>query len=202
MGGPGSGRHWHYGAKDTTDDYRMLDVRRLQRDGLLTPGRVFGWQWTRREEVVASIQVRVEIGRVILTYRHRSGGSDWKSEEYPVLLDWTSCHYGGQRAWLLCPAQGCKRRVAILYGGGIFACRHCYQLAYPSQRETDDDRAARQADKIRERLGWVPGILNGAGGKLKGMRWQTFWRLLAQHNILVNESLAGAMQRFGIKIEV
>ena len=202
MGGPGSGRHWHYGAKDTTDDYRMLDVRRWQRDSLLTPGRAFGWQWTRREEVVASIQVRVETGRVILTFRHRCGGSDWKNEEYPVLLDWAPCHYGGQRAWFLCPAQGCKRRVAILYGGGIFACRHCYRLAYPSQRETDDDRAARQADKIRERLGWVPGILNGAGCKPKGMRWQTYWRLLAQHNILVNESMAGAVRRFGIKIEI
>jgi len=28
MGGCGSGRHWHFGAKDTTDDYRALDVRR------------------------------------------------------------------------------------------------------------------------------------------------------------------------------
>ena len=92
--------------------------------------------------------------------------------------------------------------MAILYCGGIFACRHCYRLAYPSQREPDDDRAARQAEKIRERLGWVPGILNGAGGKQKGMRWQNFWRLSMQHNALVNESLAGAMQRFGIKIEV
>ena len=27
--------------------------------------------------------------------------------------------------------------------------------------------------------------------------WQTFWRLSAQHNVFVNESLAGAMQRFG-----
>ena len=37
------------------------------------------------------------------------------------------------------------RRVAILYGSGIFACRHCDRLAYPSQHKTDDDRAGRQA---------------------------------------------------------
>lgn len=202
MGGLGSGRHWHYGGKDTTDDYRTLDVRRWQRDGLLTPGRAFGWQWTRRGEVVASIQARAETGRIILSYRHRSGGSEWTNKEYPVLLDWTPCHYGGQRAWFMCPAQGCERRVAILYCGGIFACRHCYRLAYPSQRESDYDRAARQADKIRERLGWEPGILNGSGGKPKGMRWRTFERLTAEHDALVNESLAGAMRRFGIKIDI
>ena len=58
MGGCGSGRHWHFGAKDTTDDYRTLDVRRWQREGYLEPGRRFGWQWTRDSETVASIQVR------------------------------------------------------------------------------------------------------------------------------------------------
>ena len=64
MGGFGSGRR--QGGKDTTSDMRMLDVRRLQRDGLLTPGRAFGWQWTRNGEEVASIQIRTEIDRVML----------------------------------------------------------------------------------------------------------------------------------------
>ena len=43
MGGFGSGRG--QGGKDTTSDMRALDIRRLQRDGLLTPGRAFGWNW-------------------------------------------------------------------------------------------------------------------------------------------------------------
>lgn len=200
MGGMGSGRRWHFGASDTTDDYRSIDVRRWRRDGLLDPHQSFGWQWSRRGEVVASIQVRTEPDRVILTYRHRSGGSDWKDESYPVYLDWTACHLGGQRPWFLCPARGCGRRVAILYGGAIFACRHCYRLAYPSQREADDDRAARRADRIRERLGWEPGILNGNGLKPKGMHWRTFERLTAEHDAFVQESLAGMARRFGIKL--
>ena len=54
MGGWGSGRG--RSGKDTTSDYRALDVRRLQRDGLLTPGRSFGWNWTRDGETVASIE--------------------------------------------------------------------------------------------------------------------------------------------------
>lgn len=202
MGGYGSGRRWHYDAADSTEEYRRLDVRCWHRDGFLAIGRAFGWQWTRDGKALASIQVRTESDRVILTYRHRSRGAEWKSEEYPVRVVWTPCTYGGQRAWFICPARDCGRRVAILYGGGIFACRQCYRLAYPSQRETDDDRAVRQADKIRERLGWVPGILNGEGGKPKWMRWQTFWRLSAKHSALVNQSLAGAMQRFGINIEI
>jgi hypothetical protein len=143
MGGMGSGRRYRNDAADCADDYRSLDVRRWQRDGLLTPGRAFNWQWTRRGEIVASIQVRTEADRVTLNYRHRSGGKEWEDKNYSVRLDWTACTYGGRRAWFLCPAVGCGRRVAILYSGGIFACRHCYRLAYPSQRETDDDRAAR-----------------------------------------------------------
>jgi hypothetical protein len=37
--------------------------------------------------------------------------------------------------YLVARRAGCGQRVAILYGGDIFACRHCYQLAYPSARE-------------------------------------------------------------------
>jgi len=199
MGGMGSGRRWHYGANNTTDDYRAIDVRRWQREGLLTSGRVFVRQWTLNGEVTASIQVRVETDRLWLIYRHRSGGGEWKDENYPVRLDWTACNLGGQRPWFRCPARGCNRRVAILYGGGIFACRHCYRLAYPSQREASDDRALRRADRIRARLGWVPGIVNGGGFKPKGMHWCTFMRLFAEYNTSVDQSLAGMALRFGIK---
>jgi hypothetical protein len=93
MGGFGSGRG--QSGKDTTSDYRALDVRRLQRDGLLTPGRSFGWNWTRDGETVASIQVRAEADRVILNYRHKSGGSDWQPMDYPVQLEWTPCTWAG-----------------------------------------------------------------------------------------------------------
>ena len=199
MGGMGSGRHWHYGAKDTTGDYRSIDVRRWKRDGLLKANQSFGWQWSRDGEVVASIRVRTESGRVILNYRHRSGGDEWKDESYPIQLDWSACNFGGNRPWFLCPARGCGRRVAILYGGGIFACRHCYQLAYPSQRETYDDRATRRADKIRERLGWEQGILNPKGWrKPKGMHWHTFERLNKEHDAFVAVSLAGMAARLNL----
>jgi hypothetical protein len=74
----------------------------------------------------------------------------------------TPCNLGGWRAWFICPAVGCGRRVAILYGGGIFACRHCYRLADASSREDAGGRATRRADRLRARLGWHPGILGPA----------------------------------------
>ena len=198
MGGIGSGRRWHYGAKDTIDDYRSIDVRRWHRDGLLTPHQSFGWQWLRNGETVASIRVRTEQDRVVLTYSHRSGDGEWKNVCYPVSLDWSPCNFGGKRPWFHCPAKGCGRRVAILYGGAIFACRHCHQLAYPSQREVDYDRAARRANKIRERLGWEQGIFNPKGGKKpKGMHWRTFERLNIEHDAFVSESLSGIANEFG-----
>jgi hypothetical protein len=86
----------------------------------------------------------------------------------------------------------------MLYGGTVFACRHCHRLAYRCQRETDDDRAARRADTIRRRLGWAPGILNGSGSKPKGMHWRTFERLQTKHDAHVNEALAGMAARLGL----
>ena len=74
MGGFGSGRG--QGGKDTTNDMRALDVRRLQRDDLLTLGRSFNWQWSINGEKVADINIRVETDRVILNYRSRSNGGE------------------------------------------------------------------------------------------------------------------------------
>lgn len=190
MGGISSGRQWHFGAKDLTTDYRSIDVRRWGRDGLLAPDLDFGWQWSQGDEIVASIRVFTEVDRVILLYRQRQLGKGWQDECYPVHLDWTPCNMGGQRPWFRCPAAGCGRRVAILYGGTIFACRKCHQLAYPSQRENLGDRACRRADRIREKLGWEPGILNGHGLKPKGMHLRNFLNLCEQHDSFAHISLA------------
>lgn len=198
MGGIGSGRHGHFGAKNTIDNYRVLDVRVLQRDGSLTPNQSFSLRWSRNGKTTASIHVRTEPSQVTLNYRHQGGG-DWKNESYSVQLDWTVCNFGGERPWFLCPVKGCGRRVAILYSCAIFACRHCHQLAYPCQREVGYDRVARRADKIRGRLGWKQGIFNPKGWeKPKGMHWHTFERLNAEHDALVTKSLTGMAKQLGM----
>jgi hypothetical protein len=75
--------------------------------------------------------------------------------------------------------------VAILYGGPIFACRHCYGLVYRTQRQEDYERLDWKAEKIRARLGWRNRF---SGGKRKGMRWRTFERLVAEHDALTEEA--------------
>lgn len=169
---------------------------------MLKPSYWGGLQWSRNGETVASIGMRSEPGRVILMYRHRSVGEDWKDEEYLVYVARTPCNLGGSRAWFICPAAGCGRRVAILYGDGIFACRRCYQLAYASSREDVAGRAMRRADRIRERLNWEPGILNGEGDKPKWMRWRTFERLTAKHDALVSCSTQAMMQKLAIDTQL
>lgn len=197
MGGLGSGQ-WQVG-RNMTQDHRQLDVRQLQRGGFLENRQSLEWAWRRDGETVASIQIRTDADRLHLVYRHRRNG-EVKRMDYPVSLNWTSCHLGGRRAWFLCPASGCGRRVAILYIGaaGIFACRHCYQLAYACQRETAGLRAERRLNAVKRKLGWMDGALNPAGGKPKGQHWQTYERVRAQHDVMAGAVLAGLAAQTGM----
>lgn len=204
MGGIGSGRRWHYGTKDTTTSFRRLDVRRWARDGLLDKPHSFGWEWNNdRGEVKASINVRTKPNSVHLTYRSRIQGEDWRDYDYTIWLDRTPCNYGGTRPWFLCPAQKCGRRVAILYGGTIFACRNCHRLAYPSQNESQIDRAQRRANTLRARLGWEIGFEAPGIYKPKGMHQRTYNRLSQEVYALEDQvhaafvrSTAQFLQRF------
>jgi hypothetical protein len=198
MGGYSSGGH---GGKRCTEDMHRLDVRSLHRAGRLEAGQWFSWQWTRDGAVVASINIRTEAWGVTLSYRTRCYGDEWQDKTYPVRLVWTTCNYGGSRAWWLCPAAGCGRRVAVLFGGKVYACRHCHQLAYRTQREPAHDRASTQANKLRKRLGWQAGILHDIGGKPNGMHWDTYSRLKAQHDALVHQSLEGMSAKLGLTMQ-
>jgi len=193
MGGRGSGRRAGYGGKPETDDATPLDIRKLSRKGLLVPGNNFSWEWTVNNRVVSSISLRVERQALVLSYRKRSTG---ENIEQRVQIQTSACHLGGQRQWFTCPK--CARRVAVLYSPGrYFECRQCGELAYASQKEGAGDRSIRQADRIRKRLGWVAGIAHGDGGKPVGMHWQTFWRLKAKHDALVQVSLHDVARKLG-----
>lgn len=199
MGGIGSGRRYQSGC-DTTTDYRRLDVRQLQKHGVLKAGHRCAWNWYRGGEKTASIQVTAAPSQVILNYRHQRHESPWQSFNYPVNLDLTRCNLGGTRVWFRCPAAGCGRRVALLYLGssGIFACRKCYGLAYESQRERGYDRAARLADKICERLGWEEGVFSRNGSRPKGMHLRTYLHLRRRHYRLKRIALTGIAARLGM----
>ncbi len=175
MGGYGSGRTY-WASKDTTDECKGLDVRRLHRNGWLRPGRYCSVHWKRGDKPTGDIHVVAGNGYVELVYRYRRNGDPWQDVRERVQLTYTRCNYGGERPWFLCPE--CGRRVAILYGPGrLFLCRHCYNLAYESQRENAKDRALRRAQDIRRRLGGSASMFDSFPEKPKGMHWDTYMRL-------------------------
>jgi hypothetical protein len=97
----------------------------------------------------------------------------------------------------VCSAAGCGRRAAMLYIGstGLFACRHGCSLADDCRQECADNRATRRAERIRQRLGWEPGILNRPSRRPKGMHQRTFELLKAQHDVFVNAAVAEMAKR-------
>lgn len=198
MGGVGSGNFGHPypgTAQRTTQEYPKIDIRDWLRRGLLAPDRMFTLRWGYGGRVVLALKVSIEAGWVRLEHHY-----DNEVRRYSVRLDWLPCHFGGRQPYFLCPAKGCGRRITALYGAAVFACRHCQRLVYPCQHERADDRAARQANKIRERLGWEPGILNGEGDKPPGMSRKVYNRLVAKYDALACDTLEQMELRYGIKL--
>jgi hypothetical protein len=171
MGGFGSGRPSGVG-RTTVDACRSIDVNRLQREGCLRPGYSGGWQWTRDGQRVASIQMRRDRDHVVLSYQTQQHGEEWQDIEQSTSIVWMPCHFGGARPYFVCPGivNGivCSRRVVKLYGAGMyFLCRHCYRLAYASQREDRYDRALRRANNIPFGLAGSPVLRRRS---LRGLR--------------------------------
>lgn len=125
------GGYWRFDKKETTSHYRELDVRMLNRDGALKPGNIATVSWSSG----SSISVSAWHNYIKLIYNTLTD-----SYNYIVNLSWTECNYGGLRPWFICPQDECNKRVAILYGAKVFACRHCRNLAYDSQNESRSDR--------------------------------------------------------------
>lgn len=190
MGGWGSGRKIPGGPKPDTTSFRRLDVRALKRDGGLVKGTRYSLFWRRREFMPNAVEIDVAQDCLTLRHPYWNTKEGWLDLSYTVPLTRTACHLGGERPWFICPVPSCSRRVAILYGAVVFACRTCHGAAYPSQSETPEDRLIRKNNRLRRRLGWEPGIFNRPKGKPKGMHWRTYHRLEWQHTKMVERILA------------
>lgn len=121
---------------------------------------------------------------VVLEYRIRVGGADWRDLRQELPLDRTPCvALGGKQVWFRCPC--CGRRAALVYLNGYqgFVCRLCTGAIYRSQTEDKEARLTRKLRRIRARIG-----AQGADEqspiwnhpKPKGMHWKTFERVLDQ----------------------
>ena len=195
MGGRGSGRRSSYSGKAETNDSMPLDIRKISRNGLLVPGNSFSWQWLVCKREVASLNIRVDLQSMVLSYRMKSTD---ELVEQRVQTQTSPCNLGGQRHWFTCPR--CSKRVAVLYAPGrYFACRLCGGLGYATQKEGVGDRAMTKADRLRKRLGWPAGIAHGDGGKPKGMHWKTFLKLKIRHDTLVQVCLYDISRKLGFQ---
>ena len=170
------------GTSGTVESARSLDISCLNRAGCLRPGYRGSLEWNRDGKQVASIEFRREQDRLILSYRIRQNDGECRDIEQPAPVIWMPCRFGGERPYFVCPnivnGIACGRRVTKLYGAApYFLCRHCYRLAYASQREDRYDRALRQANKIRTRLGGETITDSVFPHRPTGMHHQTYERL-------------------------
>ena len=158
-------------SKNTTDQYHAIDIRELAK-GSLQPGDSGLSEWTRSGTPTGFLLYRALEDELRLFYGYRYNDA-WETVDETLYFDYSDCHFGGVRQWFSCPQ--CGERVAVIYAGH-FACRHCLNLAYESQRENSFLRSIRRWEKTVKKLGgdrWTTGIPD----RPKGMHWETYFRL-------------------------
>lgn len=143
MGGLGSGER--QSKKSMVEGRFYLDVADLKRWKLLVgiTNRAGSFEWRRGEGDVSSVSYLLTVGpnrgTLRLMYSIKSANTDL---DYSIPLVKTPCHLGGARWWFSCPLSRnnvkCGRRVRKLYlDGNYFGCRHCHNLTYRTQQESD-----------------------------------------------------------------
>ena len=153
---------------------------------------------TKSDRAVADRQVQLDIRALRRQGRIEPGAEQVllriDGRPVQVRLDYTACNLGGQRVWWRCPC--CGRRAAIIYVvRSKTACRCCWRLRYKVEALNDGDKAFRRADKLRARLGWVPGVAFGEGHRPKGMHRATYDKLLNRYRAAELQAL-GAMEHY------
>lgn len=119
------------------------------------------WPWLQR----------LSVNRWSVQIQFQSGGAQ------SISVQWTPCHFGGARPWLVC--SHCQCRVGKIYsnGGPYCACRLCYDLRYSSQRRGAKSQRWLTALKLRMRLGGVASLAAPFPKRPNGMHRRTYNRL-------------------------
>ncbi len=205
MGGIGSGSWYRCSTKPTTDNFHRWDIKKLIKEGALKEGQYNsgGWQWYEerygKKTVISTIRYIIDAsGSSSYAQVKYKNKNSQESFDYKIHLATTNPNYGGKRWWFICPIAGCGKRVGVLYmGSKYFACRHCYNVAYPSQNEPQHYRMLRKAQAIHMRLGGS-GCTDEWVRKPKYMHQKTFDRLINEMEHCEQISLVGMAAKFGI----
>ena len=161
--------------------HESLDLARLRRDGVLTPGSTADLSWS------GGLRLGLVIGPHSLTVSHSSG---WRQS---IVFDWTATRFDGRRMWLSCPDCGSRRRV--LHFAGRFACRACLDLRYESEYEDGLSRYLRRFRRLRAKIDST--ALGTFALKPRGMHWRTYHRLRDLDRQLEKSTLAAFGSRYG-----
>lgn len=174
MGGLGSGNRRQSG-RLTVGQCTQITARGMTKYGLFDKPSKYTWAWSNGSDITVDTR---NTNKVYFTYQ-----VDGESRSYTVWVDMVPQHLGGFRRWFRCPNTRCDRRCDVLYlRRGYFLCRACQRLGYRTEQASKADQPYLQIEKVRKRLGWQAGYLNGHEGKPNGMHWATYHRLVAQHD--------------------
>lgn len=163
----GRGDYYRYNARRTTADYLSIKIADMNRLKAFSPGW-HSMNWSRNGESIGSIAFVVAEDTVTFRYSTKDPEGNSLDVKKPIRLTWTICNYGGQRTWFVC---GCGRRISRLFiHRQHVACRHCFNLAYPTQNGDEIDRAWARIYILEARL-------KDDHYRPKGMHWNTFQRI-------------------------
>lgn len=165
MGGYGSGQYQTPTRKTTVEECLTLDVNALAREGAFKEDIWGTTSWTNQTtgEIILELQF-TSYNYQPMTEPRRRGISLWSTgrgsrAEQPtgqlsIPATIVSPYFGGERFYFTCPMDDCDRRVSKLYlppNESRFACRHCHNLGYQSQRLSKKHRMIIQ-DSINQYL--------------------------------------------------
>jgi len=174
-------------AKTRVEACRAIDIGSWARAGRLQPGTictdVMEWKIAKSGEFTGKLTYTIDMTGPHVRLQHPQAKTGERLD-YRVRLATTHLYGGALRWWFMCPVtvagRACPHRVRKLYlppGGRYFACRHCWQLRYTSQREDAINRAITKALAIRQRLGGSASLTERFPAKPQGMWCETHRRL-------------------------
>ena len=137
MGGLKSRRWNEVATRDMLESLPALGIRELRESSTLEPGAC------SRGQSIGGAAFSFVMDAGVLTI-----SSDELRDRHRVIVDGTTCQFGGVRRWLVCPDCG-ERRGALYLSGRRFSCRGRLNLAYASDQASTRDRVRLRFLRLR-----------------------------------------------------
>ncbi|MCP4570634.1 MAG: hypothetical protein GY841_23865 [FCB group bacterium] len=184
-------------AKTTVEECLNLNINNLNRDSkgqtCLKPGLSGTIDWKDgKNRIGVTTYHNNETGLLFLRLDFTNKGENIR-QEVPITL--TGMPTGGKRPWFICSVNRdgvfCGRRVGKLFlpsYGKLFACRHCYDLAYKSQQEWINPRSKALFKSIQ-----MLGALEWSARQGKATRRRVYESLNKDNKLYRNLKKAGLL---------